>query len=264
LISSISDPYAVLRGDVVWLPADPSLIGYRSVLKYSIFWRSYMNSIIYTVTGTALSLTVTLMAAYALSNRFIGKSLINFIIIVPMFFSGGLIPSFLLMNKIGLYNNPLIIILGGCVTVWNLMIARMYITISIPRELYEAASIDGASHIFYFIKVILPLSVTITAVLCVYYGVAYWNDFFTALIYLRDKRLYPMTLVLREILAKLRIDATTLSEMFYDSESVNEAVRVAEVVKYCAIVLSTGPAVVLYLTMQSYFVKGVMIGSLKG
>ncbi len=264
IISSFSEPYAVLRGEVLLWPKDPSLIGYQGMFKYTLFWRSYLNSVIYTVSGTAISVAVTLMAGYALSNKFIGKGLVNFLIIVPMFFSGGLIPTFLLMRDLGLYNNPLIIVLSGCASVWNLMITRTYMTSSIPRELYEAASIDGASHIKYFLQVALPLSGTITAVLCVYYGVGNWNNFFTALIYIRDRRWYPVTLVLREILAKLNMDAATANEMYQDADNLTEAIRVAEVVKYCAIVMSTGPAVVLYLNMQKFFVKGVMIGSLKG
>ncbi|MGI5898376.1 MAG: carbohydrate ABC transporter permease [Christensenellales bacterium] len=264
LISSFSEPYAVLRGEVVFWPRDPSLIGYEAMFKFGHFWRAYLNSVVYTVSGTALSVAVTLMAGYALSNKFTGKPVVNFLIIFQMFFSGGLIPTFLLMRDIGLYNNPLMMVFSGCVSVWNLMITRTYMTSSIPRELYEAASIDGATHIKYFVSVVLPLSGTITAVLCVYYGVANWNNFMTALIYIRDRRWYPVTLVLREILAKLTMDAATANEMYDEAESVTEAIRVAEVVKYCAIVMSTGPAVILYVNMQKFFVKGVMIGSLKG
>jgi putative aldouronate transport system permease protein len=154
----------------------------------------------------------------------------------------------------------------SCLTVWNLMLARTYISNSIPRELFEAASIDGASHIYYFFHVVLPLCGTITAVLCIYYGVNYWNDWYNALIYLRNKNFYPMPFVLREILAKLQIDTPMYSDIFSieDLRTLQEKKRIAEVVKYCAIIMSTGPAVMLYLFMQKFFVKGVMIGSLKG
>jgi len=264
IISSFSEPYAVLRGEVWLWPKDPSLIGYRGLMKYSAFWHSYLNSFIYTISATALSVAVTLMAGYAMSSKFLGKRFVNIFILVPMFFSGGLIPSFLLMRDIGLYNNPLIIVISGCVSIWNLMITRTFIATTIPRELIEAANIDGASHIKCFARVVLPLCGTITAVLCVYYGVANWNDFFTALIYVRDRRFHPVTLVMRDILAKLSMDAATAAEMYADAGTNVEAIRVAEVVKYCAIIMSTGPAVVLYLNMQKFFVKGVMIGSLKG
>ena len=155
-------------------------------------------------------------------------------------------------------------VLMGCVTVWNLMVARTYIQSSIPRELYEAACIDGASHITYFVRVVLPLSSTIIAVLCVYYAVAKWNDSFTGLVYLRDRDFLPLQTILREILATLQVDRTMAVELFDDTKDINNAMRIAEVVKYCAIVVSTGPAVLLYVFMQKYFIKGVMIGSLKG
>ena len=183
-----------------------------------------------------------------------------------MFFSGGLIPTFLVMRDLGLYTTPWIMILMGGVSVWNLMVARTFIQTSIPNELYEASMLDGATHFDYFIKVVLPLSKTIIAVLAVYYGVAKWNDYFTGLVYLRDRNLYPLQTVLREILATLQVDKSGdyMMSMADNAASMAEATRVAQVAKYCIIVVATGPVVILYGFMQKYFEKGVMIGSLKG
>ena len=210
---------------------------------------------------------MTLTAAYTLSRpKFAGKGILNFFFIFTMFFNGGLIPTFLVMKDIGLYNTPLIMILMGCVSVWNMMVARTFIQTSIPHELYEAAMLDGASHFNYFFKIIIPLSKTIIAVLIVYYGVAKWNDYFTGLVYLRDRELLPLQTVLKEILATLQVDKSgdymvSISE---NAASINEATRIANVAKYCIIVVATGPVVILYGFMQKYFEKGVMIGSLKG
>ena len=265
VISSVSDPYAVLNGEVLLYPVDFSWIGYEKIMNYGTLWRSYGWAVVYTVVGTAIGIFFTMLMAYALSNQFIGKGIVNFMIVFTMFFSGGLIPTFLVMRDIGLYNNPLIMVLMGAMSVWNTMIARTYMTTSIPRELYEAASIDGADHFRYFFRIVLPLSGTIVAVLSVYYAVAKWNDYFTAMVYLRDNSYWPLQTVLRQILASLTVSAGDVAEMFADDYTdVAETLRVSNVVKYCAIIISTVPAVILYLFMQEYFVKGVMIGSVKG
>ncbi len=267
LIASVSDPEAVLQAKVLIWPVDFSLMGYEAVFQYRELWGSYLNSIFYTVVGSALSVIVSLAAAYSLSRRFAGKKLVNLAITFTMFFSGGLIPIFLNIRDLGLYNTRAVMILMNLVSVWNLMVARTYIQTSIPDDLYEAAVIDGADHFTYFFRCVLPLSGTIVAVLAVYYGVARWNDYFTGLVMLRDRGLFPLQLVLREILASLT--STGSSDTFFAAYADNlgglqEALRKAEVAKYCCIVVSTVPAVLLYVFMQKYFVKGVMIGSLKG
>lgn len=267
LIASISDPDAIVRGEVVWHPVGTSMRGYEAVFKYKELLRSYANSIFYTFASVALSIIVTLLAAYVLSRpKFKGKALFNLFFIFTMFFSGGLIPTFLVMKDLGLYNSPLVIILMGSVSVWNLMVARTFIQTSIPNELYEASTMDGASHFAYFSKVVLPLSKTIIAVLAVYYGVAKWNDYFTGLVYLRDRNLFPLQTVLREILATLQVDKSGdyMMSMADSAASIAEATKTAQVAKYCIIVIATGPVVILYAFMQKYFEKGVMIGSLKG
>ena len=267
IIASVSDPDAVLAGEVIWWPKGFSWMGYEAVFQYDELWTSYANSVFYTVVGSALSVVITLAAAYALSHKFAGKKFINLAITFTMFFSGGLIPIFLNVRDLGLYNTRAIMILMNLVSVWNLMVARTYIQSSIPYELYEAAIMDGSNHFTYFIKCVLPLSGTIVAVLCVYYGVARWNDYFTGLVFLRNREYYPLQTILKEILATLSVSAD--SDSFFAAYADNlgglqEAMRKAEVAKYCCIVVSTVPAVILYIFMQKYFVKGVMIGSLKG
>ena len=267
LIASVSDPDAVLAGKVLLLPVDFSLMGYQAVFQYKELWSSYANSLFYTLVGTSLSVIVSLAAAYALSRQFHGKKLVNLMITFTMFFSGGLIPIFLNVRDLGLYNTRTVIILMNLVSVWNLMVARTYIQSTIPNELYEAAVMDGSDHFTYFFRCVLPLSGTIIAVLCVYYGVARWNDYFTGLVFLRDRSMYPLQTVLREILASLSSagNSDTFFEAYADNlGGMQEALRKAEVAKYCCIVVSTVPAVILYICMQKYFVKGVMIGSLKG
>ena len=267
LIASVSDPDAVLAGEVIWWPKGFSWMGYEAVFQYDELWTSYANTVFYTVAGSALSVVITLAAAYALSHKFAGKKFVNLAITFTMFFSGGLIPIFLNVRDLGLYNTRIIMILMNLVSVWNLMVARTYIQSSIPHELYEAAVMDGSNHFTYFLKCVLPLSGTIIAVLSVYYGVARWNDYFTGLVFLRNRAYLPLQTILREILASLSISGN--SETFFAAYADNlgglqEAMRKAEVAKYCCIVVSTVPAVILYIFMQKYFVKGVMIGSLKG
>jgi len=266
-IASISDPDAIRLGKVIFLPVDPSLIGYEAVFQHKELMNSYLNAIIYTLGGSALSVFVTLMAAYALSRRFIGRGIVNFLIVFTMFFTGGLIPTYLMIRDMGLVNTRTLMIIINCVSVWNLMVARTYINSAIPNELYEAAMVDGSNHFIYFFRVVLPLSGTIIAVLCVYYGVARWNDYFTALVYIRDRSLLPLQTILREVLATLT--SSTSTDAFFDAyandtKGMSDALRKAEVAKYCCIMVATIPAVVLYIFMQKYFVKGVMIGSLKG
>lgn len=267
VIASVSDPDAIVRGEVIWHPVNFSLVGYKAIFKYSEMLHSYWNSFVYTIASVAISIGVTLTAAYTLSRpKFAGKGILNFFFVFTMFFNGGLIPTFLVMKDIGLYNTPWIMILMGCVSVWNLMVARTYIQTSIPQELYEASMLDGANHFQYFFQIVLPLCKTIIAVLVVYYGVSKWNDYFTGLVYLRNRDLLPLQTVLREILATLQVDKTGdyMMSMADSAASMNEAVRIANVAKYCIIVVATGPVVILYTFMQKYFEKGVMIGSLKG
>ena len=265
LICSISDANLVTTGQVTLYPRGVTMLGYNAVLENKEIWRSYGNSIFYTLTGTVISLIVTMGAAFTLSRKFPGKKLISFLFAFTMFFNGGMIPTFLTVRDIGLYNNPWICVLMGCVSVWNVMLARTYITSTIPEALYEAANLDGASQIQYFLQIVIPLSGTIIGVLAVYYGVAKWNDYWTGLIYLNKREFLPLQTVLKEILASLESSRELLMTMVSDTAESDAAVlERAQIAKYCIIVVSTVPAVVLYLCMQKFFVKGVMIGSIKG
>lgn len=266
-ICSVSDPDAILRGEVVWHPVGISFIGYEAVFKNTELWLSYANSLFYTFAGVAISIAVTLAGAYCISRRcFPGKKIVNMYCLITMFFNGGLIPTFLVLRDLGLYNTRWILILSGCVSVWNLMVAKSYIQSTIPDELYEAAVLDGASHFQYFSKVVVPLSKTIIAVLAVYYGVAKWNDYFTGLVYIKDRPLLPLQTILKEILAVLQ--GTSADVEFLPDEiaalMLAEARKIAQVSKYCIIVVSTLPVMILYVFLQKYFEKGVMVGSLKG
>ena len=185
LIASVSDPYAVMRGEVLLYPKNISTIGYERLLKHKDIWIAYKNTVIYTVAGTSLNLIVTLMAGYALSRNFIGKKWVNLYFVFTMFFSGGLIPAFLQVKSYGLYNSPWVMVLMGMISVWNVIIARTFIKNSLPDELYEAAVMDGCSHVWYFIKIVVPLSKALIGVLVVYYAVAHWNDYMTGLVYIR-------------------------------------------------------------------------------
>lgn len=267
LISSISNPTAVRTGKVLFWPVDVFWGGYEAIFSYKELWVAYANSIFYTISHVLLSLVVTMMAGYAMSrSRFFGKKVINIYFVITMFFGGGLIPTFLTMRDIGLYNNRLIMIIGGCMSAWNLMLTRTYIQSNIPEELYEASALDGASHFQYFSKVVFPLSKTIIAVLAVYYGIGKWNDYFTGLVYFKDRNKFPLQTILREILATLQTNMSGdfMIAMAENMEAYEEALNIAYVSKYCIIVVATVPVVILYLFVQQYFEKGVMIGSLKG
>jgi putative aldouronate transport system permease protein len=265
VIASFSDPEAVVAGRVLILPVDFSLIGYEAVFQHKELMRSYGNSIFYTVTSTTLSVLITMMAAYALTKPFAGKKAVNVMLVFTMFFTGGLIPQYLVNLRLGLNNNIWIMILINMVTVWNIMVARTFIKTNIPEELYEAAVMDGSNHLGYFFKCVMPLSGPIIAVLCVYYGVGKWNDYFSALVYIRDTSLLPLQTILRGLIASLNSQAqAAMFDAYADAQGIAMAVRKAEVAKYCCIVVSTAPPVILYMVMQRHFEKGVMIGAIKG
>ena len=265
IICSFSDPALVASGKVTLYPRGITWSGYIAVFKNSELWHSFLNSVIYTVSGTLLSLAVTMGAAFNLYRKFPGKVLISFLFTFTMFFNGGLIPTFMTVRDLHLYNTPWICILMGCISVWNLMLARTYIKNTIPEALYEAAELDGANQLQYFLYVVLPLSGTIIAVLSVYYGVGKWNDYWTGLIYIQKRSLLPLQTILKNLLASLESSRDLLMSMVNDTgEQDAELLNRAQIAKYCIIVVSTVPAVMLYLCMQKFFVKGVMIGSVKG
>lgn len=259
--ASFSSGTAVQSGKVVLLPVDFSLEGYKIVFHTPSVWTGFRNSLFYTVVGTAINVVMTMTAAYCLSRHDLpGRSFIMLLFTFTMFFSGGMITSYMLVQKLGLLNTVWSLLLPGAIGVYNLIIAKTFIQSAIPGELLEAARMDGCSDIMYFIKVVIPLSKAIIAVLVLFYGVGHWNAYFNAMIYLHDKALYPLTLFLREILMADQIDPSTVT----DPELQAQLAQAAGVIKYALIVVSMVPVLVIYPFIQKYFVKGVMIGSVKG
>lgn len=259
--ASFSSGTAVQSGKVVLFPVDFSLEGYKTVFNTSTVWLGFRNSLFYTFVGTAINIIMTMIAAYSLSRDDLpGRNAIMMIFTFTMFFSGGMITSYMLVQSLGLLNTVWSLLLPGSIGVYNLIVAKTFIQNTIPKELLEAATIDGCSDIMYFIRVVLPLSKAIIAVLVLFYGVSHWNAYFNAMIYLNDKNLYPLTIFLREILMASQIDPSTVA----DPELQAHLAQAAGVIKYALIVVSMIPVLIIYPFIQKYFVKGVMIGSVKG
>lgn len=259
--ASFSSGTAVQSGKVVLLPVDFSLSGYQAVFNTPDVWIGFRNSLFYTVASTVISVAMTMTAAYCLSRKDVpGNNFIMLLFTFTMFFGGGLIPSYLLMRSLGFLNTIWAIIIPGAIGTYNLIVARTFIRNSIPEELLEASMIDGCSDIMYFIDILIPLSKAIIAVLTLFYGVGQWNSYFNPMIYLNDRELYPLTIFLKEILLASQIDPSTLS----DPESAALLIDMANVIKYALIIVSMVPVMLIYPFIQKYFVKGVMIGSVKG
>ena len=263
VIASISDPNAIWNGQVIFLPAGISFDGYMELLKYKDMWTGYLNTILYTGGGLVLNLTLTMMTAYALSRKeMMIRAFLLKVFTFTMFFSGGMIPTYLLVQKLGMLNTRWAVIVPGAISVYNLLITRTYLVKSIPEELHEAAILDGCSDTKYLLGIVIPLSSAIIGVIALFYGAALWNSYFSAMIYITDRSKFPMQLVLREI-----INVLTSSDLIDNAGSEAELarqMRVAEVIKYCSIIVATIPALVIYPFVQKSFVKGVMIGSIKG
>lgn len=259
--ASFSSPEAVVSGRVVLFPVDVSLEGYRAVFRNKDVWMGYKNTIIYTVFGTFINLAVTLMAAYPLSRPdFKNKSFWSLFFTFTMLFSGGMIPSYILMRDLHLINSRPVMILPGALSVYNMIVARTFIQNSIPMELLEAAQLDGCSDTKYFFKIILPLSKAVIAVLVLFYAVGHWNAYFNAFLYLNDRELFPLQIVLREILIANSIDVNSV----VDPTLLEAKQGLADLLKYSLIIVASVPILCLYPFAQKYFVKGVMIGSVKG
>ncbi len=258
IIASISDPDAVLGGDVILFPVGITLSGFEAILHRSDVWLGYLNTIIYTALTVVLSLVVTVPAGWALSRKqLLGKKFFMIYFIIPMFFGGGLIPFYNVMSQLNLINTPWAVILPSILSVWNLFMTRTFFESSIPDGLVEAARIDGASEFRIFFSLVLPLSKAILAVMALYYAVGQWNSYFNAMIFLQDENLYPLQLILREIL--IASETTTGGS----GETILEQYRLANQIKYVSVIVSSAPVIMLY-PLQKYFAQGAMIGSLKG
>jgi len=263
IFASFSNPVNLLQhtGFLIW-PTGFSLEGYSIVFKNPNILQGYQNTIIYVVGGTILNVFLTAMGGYVLSRKsFLWKSEVMLFITFTMFFSGGLIPNYLLIRSIGLFDSRLAIIIPGAISTYNLIITRTAMN-SIPDSLEESAKLDGANAFVIFWKIILPVSKATIAVITLYYAVAHWNAWFNASIYLRRRALYPLQLILREILINENMQATL--DALGNNAGAAETYLAGELVKYCTIVIATLPILTIYPFIQKYFVKGVMIGSVKG
>ncbi|NOU70568.1 ABC transporter permease subunit [Paenibacillus sp. LMG 31458] len=259
--ASFSSPDAVISGKVWLWPVQPTLDGYEAVFKHKLIWSSFRNSVIYTVLGTVINVALTIMAAYPLARRDLyGKNAVMLLLVFTTMFSGGLIPSYLLVKDLGMLNTIWSMILPGAMSVFNVIITRTYFKTTIPEELLEAAQLDGCNDFKFVWNVVIPLSGPIIAVITLYSAVGYWNQYFNALIYLKQPSLYPLQLVLREILVQNEVDPGMLSDL--GQEANREGLRA--LLKYSLIVVSSLPLMMIYPFVQKHFVKGVMIGSLKG
>ena len=262
IIASISDSTLVSTGQVTLFPKNISFFGYNEIFHDGRIWTGYKNTLIYTFVGTAVNLLFTLPAAYVLSRQeFRARRFLMFIFVLTLFFNGGLIPTYLLMKGLHMTDTMWVFIIPFCVNVFNLIITRSFFEHSIPRELYEAASMDGCSHFTFFMKVALPLSKAVVSVVGLYYLVGHWNDFFTALIYIRSNDLQPLQIVLRDILLSNQVFSQGAGS---GGAAGGYAQQYADQIKYAVIIVSTLPILIVYPFIQKYFEKGVMIGSVKG
>jgi putative aldouronate transport system permease protein len=258
---SLSEPQAVMARKVWLFPVNFDLVSYKAVFTNKQIGTGYMNSLYYMVTGTIISVMLTMLIAYPLSRKeFYGRKLVTKFILFTMLFTGGIIPLYLVVRQLGIYDTRLSIILPNAITVWNVIIARTFLQENISDELYEAAEIDGCSDIRFLFTFVFPLSGAIVAVLALFYAVGQWNKYFDALLYLQDQALYPLQIVLRNILI---INRNTPS-MTTDVEAAIRSQGLSETIRYAVIVVASLPLLVIYPFVQKFFVKGVMIGSVKG
>lgn len=259
IITSFSNPQDVATGAVWFWPKSWSLEGYKTLFAQTLIWRSYFNTILYTVAGTAFGLLVNIPVGYALSRRdLFGRKWISLLYVVPMFVTGGLIPIYLVTKNFGLLNTVWVMIVPFAVSPYNIIVARTFFQESIPNGLWEAAQVDGSSTFRYFFQIVLPLSKAILAVIGLWTAVGIWNSWFNALIYLTDQNLQPLQLILRQLLITnqtLQIQAT--------GDVASQLRQTADMMKYAAIVVSTLPIMMVYPFLQKYFNQGVMVGAIK-
>ena len=259
--SSFSSTEAVSSGRVWLFPVEPTLAGYKAVFRNNQILFGYGNSLFYTSVGTAVNIFFTIIAAYPLSRKDLyGRNVIMFLFTFTMLFSGGLIPFYMVVSKLGLIDKRIVLILPTALAVFQVIIARTFFQMSIPHELSEAAEIDGCSDLGFLIRIVLPLSGPIIAVVSLMYAVNHWNTYFNALIFLKSSKLFPLQMVLRNILIQNSFDPS----MVKDPVSMMETQGLRDLLKYALIVVASVPVLCLYPFIQKYFVKGMLIGSVKG
>lgn len=261
LVASFSSPEAVMRGEVWLWPKDITFVGYQKIFQNNEILTGYANTIIYTVIGTSINLVMSVAAAYPLSRKDLyGRNLISAMMVFTMFFSGGMVPTYLLIKNLGMLNSMWALIIPGAVSVYNILIMRTFFQNGIPSEMQEAASIDGCSNLSTLVRIVLPLSMPIIAVMILFYSVGHWNAYFSALMYLSDRDKYPLQLFLREIL----IQGQMQEMLGIGDDSHAKSVMEGEAIKYAVVIVANLPVLILYPFLQKYFVKGVMIGAIKG
>ncbi len=267
LISAVSSPEEVYAGRVLLLPKGFNSEGFQRVIENDSLWRGYLNTIFYTVLGTCINLTLTMTGAFVLSRRtFALRTPLNWMVLFTMFFGGGMIPTYLLVKDLKLLNTVWSLVLPGAISTWNLIITRTFLATSIPNELQEAAYIDGCNNIRFFLRIVLPNATTIIAVIGLFYAVDHWLSYWNAMLYITDETRYPLQLVLRDILlkAEVALQSAQSGENMESATAVVDLLRISESVKYIVVIAGTLPLLIVFPFVEKYFVKGVMIGSVKG
>ncbi len=260
VIASISNPNLVSNGEIMFLPKGINFKAYEQLASYSQLWTGYKNTILYVVFGTVFTLIVNIPAAYALSRKNLyGRKFLTIFYLIPMFFTGGLIPTYLVVQQFHLQDTFWVMVLPFCVVTYYIIVGRTFFLNSIPEELWEAAQLDGCGYLGFFFQIVLPLSKAVIAVIALWAAVGQWNSYFNALIYLRSPELQPLQIILRNIL----ISNQTISSMTTGAAAV-EAKQMADLIKYAVIVVSSAPIMCMYPFVQKHFNQGVMLGSLKG
>lgn len=265
VIASISDPDLVNTGKVFFVPKGITFMGYVRVFQDKEILIGYRNTIFYTIFGTLINVTLTLTSAYALSKkRLRGRNFFTFLFAFTMYFSGGLIPTYLLVKSLGMLNTIWALVIPNAVSMYNIVVARTFFSNSVPSEIEESAFIDGCNISYTFVKIIIPLSKALISVLALNYGVGHWNAFFDALIYVTNRNLYPLQLILREILIQNQMKTEMMQVMAEGDDMVIMQMKIASMIKYAVIIVSSIPVLVVYPFIQKYFTQGIMIGALKG
>jgi len=260
-IASISDINSVNSGNVILFPKGINFESYIRIFQNQRVLTGYRNTIMYTTLGTLINIFMTMTGGYALSIKFPGRSFIMFMITFTMFFGGGIIPTYFLMKNLSILNTIWVMILPGAVSAYNLIVARTFLIANIPSELYEAAEIDGCSRLRFFSWIVVPLSKVLISILTLFYAVGHWNSYFNALMFISDRSLQPLQLLLREILIQ---NSVPIDEGTMDPEIASQMQQIKELLKYSLIIVSSVPMLILYPFLQKYFVKGILIGSVKG
>ena len=267
LISAVSSPEEVYAGRVLLFPKGFNSEGFQRVIENDSLWRGYLNTIFYTVLGTCINLALTMTGAFVLSRRtFALRTPLNWMVLFTMFFGGGMIPTYLLVKDLKLLNTVWSLVLPGAISTWNLIITRTFLATSIPNELQEAAYIDGCNNIRFFLRIVLPNATTIIAVIGLFYAVDHWLSYWNAMLYITDETRYPLQLVLRDILlkAEVALQSAQSGENVESATAVVDLLRISESVKYIVVIAGTLPLLIVFPFVEKYFVKGVMIGSVKG